>query len=252
MWDGALPEGTSTERLSANTDAWFYEQIAETQSLSRKLELLWDMAQNLGFSDIFYCRLNDPLSASPLNHANVNEYRFGNATWHDLYKNEQYARSDWAIEQASWAQHWFRLDEPPSNLTPKQEKFLDHAREHNRQNGFCFPLNTSAGLHGGFSATGCDRTVSHVQILQMTSALQIAELTINENRQNEVCAQHGLTAREIKDLRMYVAGRSMSQIAHITGKSDQWIRLSFQKVRKKLGVATNAQLIHRATKMGLI
>lgn len=252
MWDGSLESEASAGLLSPDSDAAFYEQIAETTSIRGKLNLLWDFAQNIGFTDIFYCKLNDPLSASPYNKSNIREYRFGDETWHSLYEEANYARFDWAIERATWAQEGFRLDELPGNLTAGQEKFAAHAREYNRQNGFCFPLINGAGLHGGFSATGCDRTPTKGQVMQMTSALQLAELTINADRQDKICAQHGLNTREVKDLRMLAAGRTMTQIAHITGKSDQWIRLSFGQIRTKLGVSTNPQLVHRATKMGII
>lgn len=252
MWDGSLENDTSEGHLSSDRAAAFYEQIGDAASITDKLSLLWDFAQNIGFTDIFYCKLNDPLSASPYNKSNIREYRFGDETWHNLYEEANYARFDWAIERATWAQEGFRLDELPANLSAGQEKFVAHAREYNRQNGFCLPLMDGAGLHGGFSATGCDRTPTKGQVMQMTSALQLTELTITAQQKSQTRAAHGLNEREIKDLHMLAAGRTMAQIAHITGKSDQWIRLSFGQIRTKLGVATNPQLVHRATKMGII
>ncbi|MEO0551388.1 MAG: autoinducer binding domain-containing protein [Pseudomonadota bacterium] len=252
MWNGTLTDGASTGLLSAKSDATFYERIAETSSVTGKLELLWGVAQNLGFTDIFYCKLEDPLAESPYHSSNVRDYRFGDETWHSLYQGQNYGRFDWAIERATWERNWFRLDEPPCNLSGNQERFLTHAREYNRQNGFCFPLNNSAGLHGGFSATGCDRPVTQAQIMQMTSALQLAELTMKAESQKQILATYGLNEREMRDLRMLAAGRSMSQIAHITGKSHQWIRLSFSQIRGKLGVSSNTQLVYRAAKMGII
>lgn len=241
MWDGSL-----------DREAAFYEKIADTKPLAAKLHLLWDFAQNIGFSDIYYCKLQDPLSPSPYNKANVQEYRFGDEAWHSLYEGEQYASQDWALERATWDRQSFRLDQPPNHLTEKQEEFVRHARDYNRQNGFCFPLMDRAGLNGGFSATGCDRAPSQAQVMQVTSALQLTELTITAQKKSQTCAAYGLNERELSDLQMLAAGRTMADIAHLTGKSAQWIRLSFITIRSKLGVSTNPQLIHRAMTLGLL
>lgn len=233
-------------------DALFYETIADVRPLQGKLELLWRFAENAGFSDIYYCKLHDPFADAPYHKSNAVEHRFGDEEWHAIYEAANYGRFDWAIERAAWAQTWYRLDEPPADLTGKRLEVVTHAREYNRQNGFCFPLTTSLGLNGGFSATGCDRVIDQAQIMQVVSALQLMEFTLNSEHQTKTRAQYDLTEREMQDLRMLAAGYSMTQIAHITGKTDQWIRLSFSQMRDKLGVVSNPQLVYRAVKLGLL
>lgn len=237
---------------ASDDDSWFFEQIASASGIDQKLELLWWMAQNLGFTDVFHCKLIDPQSQSPLNRANVIEHRFGDRDWHSIYSGLNYSRFDWTIEHASSTKGWFRLDTPPKNLSFNQERVVRHAREYGRQNGFCFPLNNSLGVHGGFSATGCDRRPTQSQMMRMISVLQLAELTMSVERQEDISMEHGLNSRELKIIRMLAAGRSMTQIASITGKTDQWIRLSVSQIRKKLKVSSNTQLIYRAVKLNLI
>lgn len=64
------------------------------------------------------------------------------------------------------------------------------------------------------------------------------------------CAQ--LTARETEILRLYAAGRNAAEIAELLHISAKTVFNTLSGVRQKLGARTTAELVHRASDMGLL
>lgn len=246
-----LLTGEKMHRL-ANDPSDFFRTMASNASIEAKSLSLNGYANQIGFKDTYYARIIDPTHETPRVNSNVFSLRHADEEWQRVYEGENLASYDWAREYAAEAHMPFRLDQPPSNLTGPQTNFLDIARKFNRQNGFAFPIRGAFGVVAGFSATAAEKRPTDIQIAQLTSAVQFFDLMVGKDVTKENAHLYSLTEREIRLLRLYITGRSMTQIALLLGKSEQWIRRSFLRMRAKTNVSTNSELIYRASRLRII
>ncbi len=238
--------------MQLRDDADFYDIISTRSCFETKFNALHELSEQLGFTDIFYGRYIKEQIQNKRQLSNIRTFRAGCPKWESIYQNERYAGIDWAVEKALWAKRMYRLDDVPGNLTDTQQRFVNHASEYKRQNGFCLPFRSSLGLSGGFSATGAKHRPCIRKIAQLAAAAQLFDLEVRLSRVDITASGFGLTHREQELIQLLSTGRSMVQIAHLQGKSEQWIRVSFLQIREKFKVGSNAEVIYKATSLGLI
>lgn len=230
----------------------FFEIMLSCNSLDRRFLALHNYALALGFEDTFYSKLKDPFLSDKFHKDNVVAFRLGCEDWQQEYERQSYDRYDWVIEYAKSRIDPFRLSNIPDNLTEKQKKFSAYAISKNRQNGFAVPFRAACGLVGGFSATGSKELPTDLNIAKLISAVQYFHMILSSESRAEDAQKLEFSQREIQLLELFVSGRSMTQIAHMLGATDQWIRKSFMTMREKAQVGNNSELIYRAVGLNLI
>jgi DNA-binding CsgD family transcriptional regulator len=230
----------------------FFEVMLSSNSLEKRFSALHNYAMFLGFKDSYYSRLKDPFRSDKYQENNILSLRLGCEQWQRDYKENGHARHDWVIEYAKSRIDPYRLSNIPDNLTEKQQKFLAYAISKNRHNGFAIPFRTACGLVGGFSATGGAELPTDLNIAKLLSAVQYFHMILSSENKSADAQRLEFSEREIQLLELFVSGRSMTQIAHMLGATDQWIRKSFMMMREKAQVGNNSELIYRAVGFNLI
>ncbi|MEM9937994.1 MAG: autoinducer binding domain-containing protein [Pseudomonadota bacterium] len=230
----------------------YYENVIAVDSTIDKFDELYNLGKRLGFNDIYYSRIISEEESARFNSLNINRMRRGSDKWMEIYERQRYHQIDWALEHAVSEYSPFRLDNVPDNLTDNQSEFVKHARAHNRQNGFALPIRNGLGLTAGFSATGALHRPDDLSIAKLIAAAQFFDLLVCADITQTRATQFSLTKREIRLLKLFVNGRSMAQIAHFVGATEQWIRKSFLDMRKKMKANSNSELVYRAVSLKII
>lgn len=209
--------------------------------------------QAIGFSDSFHARLKHVFSEKPRSLDNLRIWRNWDENWKALYESRRLERVDFVFNRAGETTGpLIRFRAPTYELCPAEREFLALAEEHGRLNGVALPVRTRGVVSGGFSVTGAESEPTEEQIAHFASAAIIAEFHLQALDRAQISQAHGLSARELKLIRLFASGRSMVQIAACLGTSEQWIRKSFVVLRDKLGAKNNGQLVYKALHLGLI
>ncbi|MDJ0920904.1 MAG: autoinducer binding domain-containing protein [Henriciella sp.] len=230
----------------------YFEEIISANGIERKFDTVHTLAKGLGFKDVFYARVIKDDENARLNDDNLKRLRRGNEKWIASYERQNFRQIDWAIEKSVSSYSPFRLDDIPKNLTANQIEFVRYARENNRQNGFALPLRNGFGISGGFSATGAEYRPDDVSIAKLIACAQFFDLLVCSEISDTRASEFSLTKREVRLLKLFVNGRSMAQIAHFVGATEQWIRKSFLDMRRKMKANSNSELVYRAVAMKII
>ncbi|MDJ0920605.1 MAG: autoinducer binding domain-containing protein [Henriciella sp.] len=232
----------------SDPDIEFYSRIADDIPTDKKYRLFQRHAENLGFDEIYYGRR----VYNERHQAEMRGYQIWDPVWKEIYDGENYVEADWAMSAIRNVKHAFRFEVPQREMTAAEQAFTKDARHHGRLNGFAVPLATANGLVSGLSATSRESRPTDEQINRLIAASKLFDHVMAAHYSEQMSKTAGLTEREVQLVRLLCDGYSFVQMAHATGRSDQWIRKSFMIIREKLGVNNNNQVLVKAMSMGLL
>lgn len=232
----------------SDPDIEFYSRISEPLPTEEKYLLFQRHAANLGFDETYYGRR----TYNERHELEVKGYQIWDPVWKEIYDHQNYADADWAVTAMKQATCAFRFDPPKRELAGAELAFTTDAQYYGRLNGVGVPLARANETISGLSATSSERRPTDEQINRLVAAAKLFDHVMAAEFAKKMSDASGLTQRETQLIRLLCDGYSFVQMAHATGNSDQWIRKSFMRIREKLGVTNNNQVLVKAMTMGLL
>ena len=221
------------------------DAVVKVQSLQQKFDALADYCAEYGLTDVFYGRRTadeEPLVG----------LRKWNMEWDKIYKERRYFLWDEAMRIGRTGTQPFLLRPQIRDMSKMQKEFYAEAERYNRLNGFALPLPPKAGGVGGFSTTGVDQVLPPEIVYRICAAAYIFDLCSESMFASEVADELNIKPRERMLLRLLADGRTHREIAVALQITEDWAHKSISRLREKLEVSTNASLIYKAMKLGLL
>jgi len=139
------------------------------------------------------------------------------------------------------------------------KQFFGHASSFSLANGFTIPVHGADGEFGVISVTSDAGDRAFTKVLAETRhVLHVMAIHFHEAVRRRLdgfkppAEKAGLTPRELEILFWAAKGKTLSEIADITSRSESTVRFHLRQVTQKLGVSTRTQAIVRSVQHGLL
>jgi len=221
------------------------DAVIHVSTVEQKFEALVDYCQRYGLADVFYARVD----ASGAEQIVIRKW---DKEWDKLYQERRYEQWDDAVRLGRQQERPFRLRRRLGEMSKRQSEFYHEAERYNRLDGFAVPLPVRSGGKGGFSTTGVEEALPLETMARICSAAYIFDLAAVSEQSSQIAEQFSITPRQRLFLRLLADGHTHREIATLLSISEDWSHKAIARMRGKLSVATDAALMYKAMKLGLL
>lgn len=227
------------------------DQMYKATDPDAVFETFLDYAKSLGLDYLFIGRwgflLSHPQGTPEFFRSNMSD-------WAKVYFDNGYFHVDPCIHLAMRINRAFFYKEAFVDLTPAQEKFVEHAREHGLVDGFVVPIHRRLGAPGAVTMGGkAPLNISKIDCLRLEMLSHMAYGVIDElqgtDQQLDIMR---LTDRERTVLTLVARGKTNWEVGAILSISEYSVRDYLKSLSKKLQTANRTHTVVRAMQLGLI